>query len=135
VALLAVGKYGSFRMMVCGVTLMLSGALLMLLLAFIVQPITASIVVIPVAIFIGGGSFVFANSFALAMNPFAKIAGIAGSTFGFMQILGGAITSGLHAHLHEKNQLPLAFTLLTCASITAVVLWVIRGRLSITNPG
>ena len=120
-----VEKFGIRKMLFIGLILMFIGAVSMLALSSI-KPLNIWFLVIPVAVFIGATGFIFANSFAAALGPFPKIAGIAGSIFGFMQIFGGAVSSGVLANLHEKNQVPLAVVLVICASVALVTYWRIR---------
>ena len=74
----------------------------------------------PAVIFYLGCSFVWPNTFATAMKPFGHISGIAGSTYGFMQILGGGLIGLLAAHMPSNSQIPLAI-LLTASPILALV--------------
>lgn len=107
------------NMLFIGIICMLVAGLMMLILNF-VYIFNAYVLLLPIAVFIFGTSMVFANSFAKAMTPFAKIAGIAGSLFGFMQTLGGAIASSIIAVAHTTTQLPLAIVL-TVVSLLALI--------------
>ena len=78
---------------------------------------------IPVVIYIIGSSFVFSNAYAGAMEAFPNIAGTAGALFGFLQILGGAISSFLMSLFENYNQIPLAIVLMASAliALTSVI--------------
>lgn len=68
-----------------------------------------------------GSSLIFPNASAGALSPFPKIAGTAGYIFGFLQILGGALSSALISLSKEENQPPMGIALL----ITAILaMWI-----------
>lgn len=118
---------GVKKMLGVGLSLMATGAVLMLLLT--THQVVAWRVVMPMAIFFAGSGFVFANSYALALSPFAKIAGVAGGVFGFIQIAGGAAASSLLAHMTEQTQLPLAVVLVVLAGVAmGAFVWLTRVR-------
>lgn len=121
-----VGFYGLRRLMSIGLSSMLCGALLMLLLSIIIKTISLVIIVIPMVIFYGGTGLVFANAYAGVLIPFPQIAGITGSLFGFMQIAGGAVASAILAHLHEKTQQPLALVISIAAIIALTTFLLIK---------
>jgi DHA1 family 2-module integral membrane pump EmrD-like MFS transporter len=101
---------GLTTMIFAGVCLMLSGGLIMLLLALF-GFINTWVIMLPVSLFSMGVGLTFANAFAGAFHPFPQIAGSAGALFGCLQILGGSLASAVMALLHEHNQLPLAIML------------------------
>src|SRR3990167_8460273 len=73
---------------------------------------------------LSGLFFIFANAYAGAMHPFSEMAGTAAAVFGFLQILGGAISSFLMSTIKNYNQIPLGIILLLsaiCAFITVKV--------------
>lgn len=107
-----VDRLGINVMLLIGLGLMLFSSLVMLVLGVITIQVTALMFVGPIAMFIAATGFVFANAYACALTPFSEIAGIAGSIFGFMQVLGGAVFSMLLAYLHEETQIPLALCLI-----------------------
>lgn len=74
----------------------------------------------PAIIFYLGCCFVWPNTFATAMKPFGHISGIAGSTYGFMQILGGGLIGLIAAHMPCNSQIPLAI-LLIAAPVLALL--------------
>lgn len=79
------------------------------------------VIIIPVTIYMVGSALIFPNASAGALSPFPKIAGTAGSIFGFLQILGGALSSALISLNKEENQLPMGIALL----ITAILaMWI-----------
>lgn len=74
----------------------------------------------PMMLYMFGGSFIFPNAFAGALTPFGKIAGIASAVVGYIQISGGALTSGVISASPDNTQLPLAIMLLTTSFIAIV---------------
>ena len=74
----------------------------------------------------GSTGLVFSNSIASALNPFPTIAGFAGSMFGCLQILGGAITSAILASIPETTQVPLSITLISCSLVGVVAFYKVK---------
>ncbi|MCP4476158.1 MAG: multidrug effflux MFS transporter [Gammaproteobacteria bacterium] len=122
-------QYGLRRMLSIGLLLMLFGAVSMLLLSIIFKEVGVIIIVLPMAIFFAGTGFMFANAYAGALGPFVTIAGIAGSLFSFMQIAGGAVSSGILAHAHEETQRPLALLICVAAVVASIAFLFIRKRI------
>ena len=117
-----VERYGLQKMLLIGLAVMLSGSLIMLLLGF-AGHVTVLAIMLPVFIYIIGCSLVFSNAYAGAMEAFPNIAGTAGALFGFLQILGGAISSFLMSLFENYNQIPLAIVLMASAliALTSVI--------------
>jgi Bcr/CflA subfamily drug resistance transporter len=111
-----VERHGSHNMLLVGLLTMLLGSIMMLAFGLI-GIIDTLVIMIPVVTYIIGSSFVFSNAFAHAMHPFSETAGTAGAVFGFLQILGGAISSFLMSAMHSYNQIPLGIVLLLSALI------------------
>ena len=89
---------------------MLAGGLLMLAFA-VINRINVLVIMLPVIIFIIGSSMVFPNAYAGAFHPFPQLAGTASALFGFLQMLGGAVSSMLLSFAHTDNQIPLSIAL------------------------
>lgn len=64
-------------------------------------------ILIGVVLLYFGSTWVLPNAFATAFTPFGHIAGYAGALYGFMQICGGAVLSGLMGYLPTDSTLPL----------------------------
>ncbi len=75
-----------------------------------------------VILFSFGSSFVVPNAMALCLQPFKKMAGLAGAFFGFVKNLGGAIICSLIALSPDTDQVPLAvaYILISLIGITLV---------------
>lgn len=84
------------------------------------------VIVVPIIIFMMGTSMLFPNASASALTPFPKIAGMAGTLFGFMQILGGAISSSMISLLPNDNQFPLAIAFIVITSLSLFVFHAFR---------
>lgn len=110
-----VERFGLDKMLSIGLHVMFVAGSVMLSFG-VWHIINTFVIIIPVIIYIIGSSFIFANAYAGAMNPFEKMAGTAGAVFGFLQILGGAISSFLMSIFHTYNQIPLSIILLLSAS-------------------
>lgn len=109
------------RMIKIGLGVMFVGGIVMLLFG-LMGHINVWVIMTPVIIYILGASLIFANAYAGAFHPFAKMAGTAGAVFGFLQIIGGAASSFLMALTKSYNQTPLALLLIGSAAIAFLIL-------------
>lgn len=99
---------------------MLAGGSIMFILA-IARLFNIEVIIIPLMLFMIGTAMIFPNSYAGAMNPFAKLAGSATAILVGGQILGGFFVSLLIAFLPSYNQLYLAIVLIVCALSVIIV--------------
>lgn len=120
---MVVERLGLNYMLKVGLIIMLIGGIVMLGFG-LVGTINVVVIMVPVVIYILGSSMIFANAYAGAFHPFAKMAGTAGAIFGFLQILGGAISSSIMSFMKSYNQIPLASVLIASAMIAFVVITV-----------
>ncbi len=119
-------RYGIPKMLFAGVSGMILGAAMMLIIGcFGVLNIT--VIVLPMALFCMGAGLTFQNASAGALESFGHIAGSAGAIYGALQISSGALVSGFIALLHEKTQLPLAATQVSIA-LLALIAWKVAQR-------
>jgi Bcr/CflA subfamily drug resistance transporter len=65
-------------------------------------------IVLPCMFAFFGASLLFANTYASALAPYAKTAGIATAILGCIQLLGAVLTSSVISWAPDINQLPLA---------------------------
>ncbi|MGQ3888735.1 multidrug effflux MFS transporter [Legionella sp. CNM-1927-20] len=114
--------FGIDAMIRLGFLCQFSAGLLMLLF-YLLGYINTWVIITPIVIFMLGSSLVFPNSSAGALTPFPKIAGTAGAIFGFLQILGGALSSSAIALFHDESQLPMAMTLLITSLISMLIFY------------
>lgn len=115
-----VEKWGFQKMLFFGLLIMLFASIVMLGFGLL-HKINTTVIMIPVIIYIIGSSFIFSNAYAGAMNPFSKMAGTAGAMFGFLQILGGSISSALMSIFKNYDQVPLAVILLLSALLALLI--------------
>lgn len=74
--------------------------------------------------------FIGANFSAIAMQPFARIAGAAASCHSALRLAGGALLGGWVGQAYDNSARPLGWALLLCGLATlALVLWSEQGRL------
>ena len=118
---LLVGKYGLSRMLYVGVGTMLVGGLSMLTFGLLGY-LNIYVIMIPVILFIIGSSMVFPNAYAGAFEPFKHMAGTASAIFGFLQILGGAISSLVMSYMQTYNQIPLSIALIIIPVLATTIL-------------
>jgi Bcr/CflA subfamily drug resistance transporter len=115
-----VERFGLDKMLSIGLIIMLIAGVVMLFFGLF-HVIDTLVIIVPVIIYIIGSSFIFANAYAGAMHPFETMAGTASAVFGFLQILGGAISSFIMSIVHSYDQIPLSIVLLFSASIALVI--------------
>ncbi|MEP6596216.1 MAG: multidrug effflux MFS transporter, partial [Ginsengibacter sp.] len=72
--------------------------------------------------FLSCQGFIFPNSSALSMAPFAKNAGRASALMGAIQLGIGAFTSALVSFLHNDTALPMTGIMAACAVLSFIVL-------------
>lgn len=107
-----VNRLGINKMLNIGLFTMLLAGLIMLTLGLF-HILTTFAIMLPIVTFIIGSSMIFPNAYAGAFHPFPKIAGTASAVFGFLQMLGGAISSTVMSYAHTANQIPLAIAMIT----------------------
>src|SRR3990167_180257 len=113
---LLVNQLGINRMLNIGLFIMLCAGFTMLTLG-LCNFVNTVVIMLPVIIFIIGSSMIFPNAYAGAFHPFPKIAGTASAIFGFLQMLGGAISSTIMSYTHAYNQIPLAIALISVSML------------------
>jgi len=87
-----ISTQGLDRMISFGFCCQLIAGVVMLLF-YLMGYINTYVILIPIMLFMLGSSLVFPNASTGSLTPFPKIAGMAGALFGFIQVLGGAISS------------------------------------------
>jgi len=65
--------------------------------------------------------FSFPNVISMCLSPFSKIAGSAGSMYGFIIMIGGSFLTYITTHLHERTQLPLAIILFALSTAALLI--------------
>ena len=121
-------RHSILTMLLLGIVLIAVGSLSMLIFSMLFAPTNVLLFIIPMVIVVAGQGFLFPNIAAAAITPFPKIAGVASSLFGFMQSLGGAVTSAIVALIPQKTPLSLSLVLIAAVLVSLVMLWRIRGR-------
>lgn len=118
---------GISTMVILGNTMMSIGGASMLALS-LCGFLNTVVVVLPISLFCMGAGFTFSNSFAGAFHPFPKMSGSAGALYGCIQILGGALISGVISLLPQHNQTPLAIVLTGLGLLSLITMrqWILR---------
>ena len=116
-----VKKYGIPTMLRFGWSLMVFGGILLFMGHFIFG-LELWPIVIPVAIFFYGTSFIWPNAFATAFSPFGHMAGYAGALYGTTQVGGGAVLASIFSYLPDDNQLVFS-VIITIAALSAWTLY------------
>jgi DHA1 family bicyclomycin/chloramphenicol resistance-like MFS transporter/DHA1 family 2-module integral membrane pump EmrD-like MFS transporter len=112
---------GSHTMLRLGLSLMILGGVIMMILYYI-APMKVLSIVVPFILFTFGVTFIWPNVFAKAFTPFGHIAGYAGALYSFFQIGGGAVMGSLAAFLPDENQIPLAGLFIFCPVLAWIIL-------------
>ena len=115
--------YGRHRTLVIGVLVLMCAGCVMLIPALF-GVFSVWVVMVPMFMYAMGSAIAFANAFAGAFNPFAKIAGVAGALYGCFQMLSGAIATALIAMVHASDQLFLSIVLLLTGILSYVFQWI-----------
>lgn len=121
-----VGSFGMASMMRIGWAFMILAGVLMFMGKLLIG-INVWVIMIPIVLFYFGSTFIWPNAFASAFTPFGHIAGYAGALYGFMQISGGAVISGLISYLPDTNQIPLALVFIGASALSWLVYEVLQG--------
>lgn len=116
-----VKKCGIPTMLRFGWSLMVVGGV-MLFLGHFIFGLELWSIVIPIAIFFYGSSFIWPNAFATAFSPFGHMAGYAGALYGTTQVGGGAVLASIFSYLPDDNQLIFSI-IITVAAISAWLLY------------
>lgn len=120
-----VTAYGMNRMlMLGGLVIALSGFIILSLWGL--HLVSFWFMIVPVMLFIFGASIIFPNAFAGALIPFYKISGTAGAIAGFMQVLGGAVASGIISMLPNNTPLPMAAAFIVCGLIILAMVRMVK---------
>ena len=69
-----------------------------------------------------GYGLVNPNAMALTMEPFTKNAGSAAAMMGCMQMVSGAIASGLVSYLHNGTAMPMIWMMAGCSGVGLMIL-------------
>ena len=67
--------------------------------------------------------FVMANAVALALEPFTRNAGSASALIGSLQMVAGALASGLVSYLHNGTIIPMTGMMAGCTGISLLLLF------------
>ena len=112
---------GLYFMLKIGLLIMVLGGVMMFVFG-VRGDINVWVIMIPVIVYIVGSSMIFANAYAGAFHPFPTIAGTAGAIFGFLQILGGALSSWLMSSMKTYSQIPLSLVLAISAILAYIMI-------------
>jgi DHA1 family bicyclomycin/chloramphenicol resistance-like MFS transporter len=63
------------------------------------------------------------NAIALALEPFTRNAGTASALIGSLQMVAGALSSGLVSYLHNGTMMPMVLMMAGCTCIGLLLLF------------
>jgi MFS transporter, DHA1 family, multidrug resistance protein len=111
-------RLGVDRMLTIGLSFCIAGAILMVTLA-LTGPFTVATVIAPFFVFMIGSALTMPNAMAGAIGPFPRMAGLASSLLGFLQ-MGSAAAVGIAVSIFTDGT-PIAMaTAILAASMIAV---------------
>lgn len=109
-------RLGFTNMLLKGLLLLAIAGVAMLLLR-IIGLVNVYVIVLPMMLVMFAASIIFPNTFVGAFQQVKQKAGMAGSLFGSMRILGGAIAGGIAAWLPDSSQTAIAVALMLLATV------------------
>lgn len=119
-------RYGAIRLQPVGFAFMALGSMGLAVLLRIYEP-DFLLVMIPVAIYVFGATFVMPAMFTASVAPYPHMAGAASALSGFIQMAGGLV-GGLFAALFIDPVMALA-TIIPMMGLIAIVSWSVWRRL------
>ncbi len=112
---------------IIGLALMFSGVFILAILHLFYHDTIIGLIA-PMLLFVAGTGFLLSNSMAGAFEPFGHIAGIAGSGFGALQMLGSFLASALVAKMPHNNSAALTGFLAFFALTSLVAFYQVTKR-------
>lgn len=123
-----VKKFGINNMLRFGWSMVLLSGIVMLLGKYLLG-FNVLALMIPVLLLFFGVTFIWPNLFARAFTPYGDIAGYAGSLYGFMQVIGGALVSATITMLPADDQGVFAITIIICSGLA----WLVYEQVALIN--
>ena len=117
-------RYPPDRMVMVGTALMLLGAGTVFVLALVLEPSVASIV-LPTVLFMTGVGLTMPNAYAGALIPFPRAAGAASSLVGFVQMTFAALVGVGIGHAYDATARPMTGAMALVAGCAVLVYWLI----------
>lgn len=99
---------------------------LLLALGSIWGVINAAGTIVLIFSFLFWSGFMAPNATAIALRPFTRFAGSASALLGSIQMVAGALASGLVSYFHNNTPLPMAISMGACATLALAALFVHR---------
>jgi DHA1 family bicyclomycin/chloramphenicol resistance-like MFS transporter len=113
-------KYDSEKVMSTAVISLVICALL-LLFGSLLNILPTQVAIAFIFLYLLSLGFISPNTAALSLQPFTRSAGSASAMLGFIQMLMGALASGIISYLTDSSVIPMA-TLMTCSSVICAML-------------
>ena len=114
VNIILIKKMGTSKMVTLGSMLMLMGSFMMLACAYTMD-LNVYTLLLPMMLYVIGGSCIHANSTAIAIGTARHIAGAAAAVFGTLQMVITFLVSGLASVLPNENAISLSLLLCVTA--------------------
>jgi Bcr/CflA subfamily drug resistance transporter len=120
-------KFSVVELSVFGGIISISGALIMLLLALVLE-MSVLTIVLPMMIYMYGIGLIYTNAGAGCMSCFPEKTGSVSSLGGMLSLGVGGIITSLIINLHITSELPLACVLLVLAVLSVSMLWLVKTK-------
>lgn len=114
-------RYSLYQLTVFAACLMLLGALFMLVTSLL-NIMNVPAILAPMFVIYFGIGFIFPNAFTLAFEDFGHIAGVAGASYGVIQVFTSSIATTIAAVLPTTSQTPLALYCTGCCVVLLSIL-------------
>lgn len=115
-------KFSLRQLTIFAALLMMLGSVIMFGFALF-HVMNVTVILAPTFIIYMGIGFIFPNTFTLAFQDFGHIAGVAGASFGAIQIFTSSISTTLAAILPTTTQLPLSLYFIACSGGILLILF------------
>ncbi|MDJ0877596.1 MAG: multidrug effflux MFS transporter [Halieaceae bacterium] len=83
-------------------------------------------IVVPMALYVGGVGIALPHAMAMALRPFAEMAGTASALFGFIQMGLSAVAGAVVGALLNDSPLPMTAAILLCSLLSLLLIWRLR---------
>jgi len=127
IAAFIVARFGLDRTMGLGCLAMAGGGL-GVVLALVAAPLSATALILPVALFLAGLGLSLPQAQAGALLPFPTRAGAASSLVGFSQQAAGAIVGAVVVHMQGQSAWPLTLGM-ALTGVAALIIWLATRRI------
>lgn len=114
-------RFSLYYLTVFAAIIMLVGAVLVLFFALL-HIINVPVILVPTFIIYFGIGFIFPNALTQAFEDFGHIAGVAGASYGAIQVFTSSIAATVATLFPTTTQLPLGLYFIACSGMILIIL-------------